>query len=75
MDIKPEAYFGVNAGKVWRTLKEAGRPMSAREIAKASELKLTDVIGALGWLGREGKIAIITVGKGRKAKNLFTLTE
>ncbi|RLF06417.1 MAG: hypothetical protein DRK00_01620 [Thermoprotei archaeon] len=69
--MKPEEYFGVNAGKVWKALKEAGRPMTAREIARATGLKITDVYGALGWLGREGKVEIIEEGRRRA----YRLTE
>jgi len=69
--VKPEEYFGVNAGKVWKALKEAGRPMTAREIARATGLKITDVYGALGWLGREGKVEIIEEGRRRA----YRLTE
>ncbi len=55
---KPEEIFGINAGKVWHVLKEKG-PLNARAIAKEAELKLNEVFGALGWLGREGKIEIV----------------
>ena len=57
--MKPEAVFGINAGKVWDTLKSNG-PLSADAIAKATKLKAKDVFGALGWLGREGKIEIVS---------------
>lgn len=57
--MKPEEVFGINAGKVWKALKDAGRPMTAKEIAGATGLKVTDVYGALGWLGREGKIEVL----------------
>ena len=63
--MKPEEYFGVNAGMVWKVLKNAGRPLTAREIARTAGLKITDVYGALGWLGREGKIEIVEEGKRR----------
>jgi len=63
--VKPEEYFGVNAGKVWKALKASGRPMTAREIARVAGLKITDVYGALGWLGREGKIEILEEGRRR----------
>ncbi|MGC9149477.1 MAG: winged helix-turn-helix domain-containing protein [Sulfolobales archaeon] len=67
---RPEEIFGVNAGKVWHALKNKG-PMTARDIAKETNLKITDVYGALGWLGREGKIEIIK----EKKKVLYRLTE
>ncbi len=68
--MKPEEVFGVNAGKVWHVLKEKGA-LTAREIAKETGLKVTEVYGALGWLGREGKIEIIK----EKKKVLYRLTE
>ena len=68
--MKPEEIFGVNAGKVWHALKEKGT-LSASAIAKQTKLKLNEVFGALGWLGREGKIEIIKDRKGL----LYKLTE
>lgn len=56
---------------MWRALRESGRPMTAREIAKAAGIKITDVYGALGWLGREGKIEVVEERKRR----LFRLIE
>lgn len=61
----------MNAGKVWKALKDAGRPLTARELAGATGLKLTDVYAALGWLGREGKIEIVRERK----RTLFKLLE
>jgi sugar-specific transcriptional regulator TrmB len=61
--MKPEVVFGLNAGKVWHTLKSKGQ-LSAEAISKATKLKANDVFAALGWLGREGKIEIIIDGKG-----------
>ncbi|MCS7104039.1 MAG: winged helix-turn-helix domain-containing protein [Thermofilaceae archaeon] len=69
--MKPEEYFGVNAGKVWKVLKEAGQPLTVKEIVARSGLKITDVYGALGWLGREGKIELLV----EKKKKRFRLTE
>lgn len=56
--MKPEEVFGVNAGKVWNALKMKG-PLTSTKLAKETDLKLNEVFGALGWLGREGKIEII----------------
>ncbi|MEM7821395.1 MAG: winged helix-turn-helix domain-containing protein [Candidatus Aenigmatarchaeota archaeon] len=61
--MKPEEVFGLNAGKVWGVLKEKG-PLTVSAIAKETQLKINDVFGALGWLGREGKIEIINDKKG-----------
>jgi sugar-specific transcriptional regulator TrmB len=57
--MRPEEIFGKNAGKVWSVLKTKG-PMSAASIARKTKLGITAVYGALGWLGREGKIQIIS---------------
>ena len=60
--VRPEEIFGVNAGRVWEALRgEEG--LTAKEIARKTGLKITEVYAALGWLGREGKIEII---RGRK---------
>lgn len=69
--MKPEEVFGVNAGKVWKALKEREAPMTAREIASVTGLKITEVFAALGWLGREGKIEILQ----EKRRTLFRLLE
>jgi hypothetical protein len=61
--MKPETIFGVNAGKVWHTLKSKGQ-LSAEALTKSTKLKTNEVFAALGWLGREGKIEIIEDGKG-----------
>lgn len=61
--MKPEEVFGANAGKVWHTLKSKG-PLSAVSISKETGLKINDVFGSLGWLGREGKIEVINSKKG-----------
>ena len=61
--MKPEEIFGINAGKVWQVLKSKGA-LSASAIAKFTGLKLNEVFGALGWLGREGKIEIINSKRG-----------
>ena len=57
--MKPETIFGVNAGVVWNILHSKG-PLSADAISKATKLKAIEVYGALGWLGREGKIEIVS---------------
>jgi len=65
--VKPEELFGINAGKVWHILREKGS-LSAKAIAKETGIKLNEVFGALGWLGREGKIEIIKEKKTTKYK-------
>jgi len=54
--------IGMNAGKVWTVLDEAGR-QNLKEIKKATKLTDKDLYAALGWLAREGKIALEEVEK------------
>lgn len=68
--IKPEEIFGTNAGKVWKVLKEKGE-LDAESIVRLTLLRPSEVFGALGWLGREGKIEIIET----KEKRLYKLIE
>lgn len=49
--------IGINAGKVWTVLDETGR-QNLKEIKKATKLTDKDLYAALGWLAREGKIAL-----------------
>ena len=70
--MRPEEVFGVNAGKVWHALY-GNKQMSITQLMKAAKLKRDEVMAALGWLGREGKIEII---KDKKKKTfLFKLLE
>lgn len=66
--MKPEEVFGVNAGKVWSALHTKG-PLTIAALSKETGLKPNEVFGALGWLGREGKIEIIE----EKGKTLYKL--
>ena len=61
--MKAEDVFGVNAGKVWQTLKTRGSSTIA-SISKETQLRTDEITGALGWLGREGKIEIVDDKKG-----------
>lgn len=54
--------IGINAGKVWTILDKEGR-QSVKEIKKATKLTDKDLYAALGWLAREGKIALEVVEK------------
>ena len=56
--------FGINAGIIWDLLNLKG-PMPASELAKAAALRIDDVHGALGWLGRESKIDVKKKGRSR----------
>lgn len=49
--------IGINAGKVWTILDENGR-QNVKEIKKVTKLTEKDLYAALGWLAREGKIAL-----------------
>ncbi|HDD46382.1 MAG TPA: hypothetical protein ENG42_02815 [Candidatus Aenigmarchaeota archaeon] len=59
-----EEYFGINAGKVWHAFKKDSE-LGAKELAIKTKLKITEVFGALGWLGREGKLNISIDDKGK----------
>lgn len=49
--------IGTNAGSVWNVLNEKNaQPLKA--LKKATKLKDKEIYPALGWLAREGKIAI-----------------
>ncbi|MDD2313581.1 MAG: winged helix-turn-helix domain-containing protein [Proteiniphilum sp.] len=49
--------IGTNAGKVWTQLDEAGR-QNMKEVKKSTKLTEKDLYAAIGWLAREGKIAL-----------------
>jgi hypothetical protein len=61
-EIAVESIFGVNAGMVWEGLNQNG-PSTIDNIAKATGLRRELVYGALGWLGREDKIAVERRGR------------
>ena len=48
--------IGINAGKVWTALNEAGKS-SIKDVKKLTKLTEKDMYAALGWLAREDKIA------------------
>ena len=54
--------IGINAGKVWAVLDENGR-QNLKVIKKSAKLTDKDLYAALGWLAREGKIALEEVEK------------
>ena len=53
-----EKYFGENAGKLWSALNKGG-PQTIAQLKRKTGLKDNELYGALGWLGREGKLAIV----------------
>lgn len=59
-----ESIFGAKAGLVWDVLNANG-PSTITEIMKATSLRREEVYGALGWLGRENKIAVEMRGRAR----------
>ncbi len=53
-----EKYFGEKAGGVWSALDKFG-PQNVAQLKRRTGLKDSELYGALGWLGREGKIQIV----------------
>jgi hypothetical protein len=56
--------IGDTAGTVWRLLTENG-PMTMAKLVKAVGEPRDIVMQALGWLAREGKLAIEEDGRSR----------
>ncbi len=56
-----EEFFGVSAGKVWQCLSDHGE-MNLNDISRSTSLRTEEVCYALGWLGREGKLAATKQG-------------
>lgn len=53
--------IGTWAGEVYKALETADTHMlGLKLIKKATKLKKDEIMAALGWLGREGKIVIDT---------------
>ncbi len=48
--------IGTWAGLVWNALNEAD-VLGIKQIRKMTKLKEKEIIAALGWLAREGKVA------------------
>ncbi len=61
MDIES---IGTWAGEVYKALEASDtRMLGLKEVKKATKLKKDEIMAALGWLGREGKISITTDDK------------
>jgi hypothetical protein len=60
--VNIEEFFGVSAGKVWQCLTDHGEA-NLNEIARFTSLRTEEVCYALGWLGREGKLAAKKQGR------------
>ncbi len=57
--------IGINAGKLWASLStNANQTLASLE--RTTELKRDEVVLALGWLFKEDKVAIETVGNSVK---------
>lgn len=55
--------FGVWAGEVYKALDASEtRVLGFKQVKKATKLKKDEIMAALGWLGREGKI-VVTVSE------------
>ncbi|MDE6218190.1 MAG: winged helix-turn-helix domain-containing protein [Muribaculaceae bacterium] len=51
--------IGTWAGEVYKALEgEETRMLGLKKIKKATKLKKDEIMAALGWLGREGKIVL-----------------
>mgnify|MGYP000312399740 CR=1 FL=1 len=50
--------FGEYAGRVQKVLEEHGS-LTARDIARLTGLRITDVFGGIGWLARDGKVSAV----------------
>lgn len=56
MDIES---IGTWAGEVYKALESSDtRMLGLKLVKKATKLKKDEIMAALGWLGREGKIVI-----------------
>lgn len=53
IDIVEE--FGLNAGRVWKTLNLQG-PLNETQLMEDSSLRKNELFAAIGWLARENKI-------------------
>ena len=63
--VNIEELFGVSAGKVWQCLNDHGE-MNLNDITRSTSLRTEDACYALGWLGREGKLAAKKQGRAIK---------
>ena len=57
-----ESLFGIKAGIVWKALNQNGATNLAN-LVKSTSLSREEIYGALGWLGREGKLVIRQKGR------------
>lgn len=51
--------IGTHAGEVYKALDSSDtRMLGLKNIKKVTKLKKDEIMAALGWLGREGKISL-----------------
>ena len=51
--------IGTWAGEVYKALESSeSRVLGMKDLKKTTKLKKDEIMAALGWLGREGKISI-----------------
>lgn len=62
--ISPIEQIGQTAGDIWHCLKNSG-PISFTQLAKEVDAPKDVVMQAVGWLAREGKLAIEENGRSR----------
>lgn len=55
-----KATIGTNAGIVWRTIFNSGRPWRYEDLKRETKLSDHDLNAAIGWLARENKIEFDT---------------
>lgn len=56
--------IGTWAGEVYKALESSdARMLGLKLVKKATKLKKDEIMAALGWLGREGKIVITENGE------------
>ena len=58
--------IGTHAGIIWRLLNgiSPGQPWSVTQICEKSNLTLSEVYAAIGWLARENKIEFVPDSSG-----------
>jgi predicted transcriptional regulator len=61
-EVNIDESFGISAGKVWQCLADHGET-NLNDILSCTSLRTDEVCYALGWLGREGKLAAKKQGK------------
>jgi len=63
--------IGTWAGLVWNALNEAD-VLGIKQIKKITKLKEKEIIAALGWLAREGKITFEESGDEKKETSRYS---